>query len=871
MAELSAPWVYIEEVPSGLQIVQSVSTATMGIVGFTKRGPTDEAILVTSFEEFTRRFGEVVTESFTAISMAAYFANGGQRAYVVRVVPADATASDAKIQSQTTNQAIQEGDNVVVAFVSDGSTIVAPEVALLKDNGGVTPLVPGSVSMSWRGTGVAVAAGAAAATPATVRSRPGTADVPLVGATNVYEGRLRPTSLESVLDGHFVVVPGTVVITFDPDGLGDQTIAIVGTGDVATITTGQGSVATVDHRTGRLSVSFAGTEAITAPVGNLRAAFTPAGATNTIVDDGAGALTGVALAAPGTINYTTGAYNFTTTGPLKPHNKALIRATYKIEDFSLGTFKGEWSAERLRVDITGNPDFFTASTAIYTRFDVAVLLLSDSTGTFELLETFEELDFSDPTSKQYFATVINASSDWITVTVPGGEEPPLQLNGISRVFVIAGGDESSGGRTLTSASTNCNVALPNTTIAKRSVVITFTGTDAVVRTITDDGSGNLVGSIDGAYVTDVTVGGEVLEANTISYTTGRFNFRTSIAIDAGTLVSVSYVTVASETTHTELYGDPDKDYTAGTDGTFDSTNYGRDQFTNSALLQEDSLGLFAFDKVTDILQLVIPDFAGETTITGDILDYVDGRALLPSGGDRFAILTVPQGSSATEAIDWLKFDLNRTSKFAAVYAPWINVPDPLANGQNLLMPPMGHVAGIYARTDQQRSVAKAPAGTQDGALRFISSLESSFTIQQHGLLNKNKINALINVPNNGACVFGARTISNEAEWLYVPVRRLFMFIEQSIYFSTFWICFEPNGPNTWGRIKTQIDGFLTGLFNAGMLKGTSAAQAFKVIVDASNNPQETQDLGQIIIDVRVAANKPAEFVRFRVSQITGTA
>jgi len=873
MAELLAPGVYIEEVASSLQVVQSVSTSTLGIIGFTDRGPVDEATLVTSYESFERIFGGQLSESFLPVSMAAYYANGGLRAYVVRVVPSDATASAAKIQSQTTQQQIETGDGVTVAYTKSAA------LSTLKDNGGVTPLVPSSVSIAWRGIGVPVLAGAeiVGAGLATIQTRPGTANVVLVNTTAEYEGRIRPGSIPAVATGHNVIVPGTTVLTWKPDGTAAElTLAIPGTTAIATATNGAGSVATVDHKTGRISVKFAGTEipGSVNPItvgSQLRAAFTPATTTFTITDDGLGALTGAALTAPGTITYADGAYSFTTTAPATPHNVAPLLATYKINDFSLSTHKGAWSAEKLRVDIKGNPDTFDAATASFDTFNVRIFLKNSSSGLFDLLETFEDLIFDDPASKQYFATILNASSDWVTVAVPGGEEPPLQLQGIARSFVIAGGDEATGSRTITSTTTSTNAVLPNFTIGKRTVTISFTGTDNAAYTILDDGNGNLTGAIDGSYVATAVVGAETLAANTMSYTTGAFNFRTSIAIKAGTLVSVVYASVAAETTHQELYGDPTKGYTAGINGTFTPATYGRNQFSNAATLSPLYRGLFALNRIDELMQIVIPDFAGDTTITGDILDYVDGRASLPAGGDRFAILTTPMGSDATESVDWLKFTLSRQSKFAAVYVPWINVPDPLSVGQELLMPPMAHVAGIFARTDQNRNVAKAPAGVTDGALRFISSLETNFDIVSQGLLNSNNINAMIRVPQGSMVVFGARTIAAESEWRYVNVRRLFMFVEKSVYNSTFWICFEANGPGTWTRIKTQLDQFLVGLFNAGMLKGTSAAQAFKVVVDATNNPPETQELGQVIVDVRMAANKPIEFVRFRIAQLSGTA
>jgi phage tail sheath protein FI len=270
------------------------------------------------------------------------------------------------------------------------------------------------------------------------------------------------------------------------------------------------------------------------------------------------------------------------------------------------------------------------------------------------------------------------------------------------------------------------------------------------------------------------------------------------------------------------------------------------------------------------MQVIVPDFAGDTTVTGDLLDYAQDRVNSPSGGDRFIILTVPKGSSATDAVDWFRTKLGRFSDYAALYWPWVNISDPLANGRKLTMPVLGHIAGIYARTDVNRNVGKAPGGTVDGALSFLTGLEIVPTQGERDVVYTNKINPLISSPQTGLAVWGVRTISIQSQWRYINARRLFMFLEKSIFNSTFWIVFENNGPGLWARIQAQITGFLLGLFNDGYFAGVTPDQAFFVTVDDTNNTPATIDAGQVIIDIGVAPNKPAEFVRFRFAQITAS-
>jgi hypothetical protein len=407
------------------------------------------------------------------------------------------------------------------------------------------------------------------------------------------------------------------------------------------------------------------------------------------------------------------------------------------------------------------------------------------------------------------------------------------------------------------------------------VTISYTDSTAIARTITDDGNGNLIGHIDPAYS---TISG-ALGPNKIDYTTGHINVRTLNPINGASLVSVAYYSVPAETVHSERFGDTAKAYSytigatlnefysPGDNGTFDSANYGRNQFTNSVTLTSSFKGMFALNKIDEIMQVVIPDFVGDTTISGDQIDYAELRATQPSGGDRFIILAPPAGSDAQEASDWFRFTLNRYSKFAAIYSPWINVTNPLANNRDLLIPPLAHVAGIYARTDASKGVGKAPAGTEDGQLRFLNSLEFVFGQGERDQLQQNKINPLRTDAQVGNAVWGAGTISLESEWSLVNVRRLFMFIERSIYNSTHWAVFENNGPALWSRIKTQVSSFLANLFNQGQLGGNTPSEAFEVVVDESNNTPETIEQGLVIVDVRVRAQKPALFIEFRVSQL----
>lgn len=857
MAEILSPGVFIEEVPSAVQVVQPVSTSNMGIVGATQRGPTDEATLVTSFAQFTRIFGELIADSRTGLSMAAYFANGGRRAFVVRVMPSDAVEAgtdQSGAPSAYDKGQLTSGRRDFQCNVGDGVTAAVTEL-VLTPTALVTPLVaePGAagITFRWRSDDTPVAG-------ENLFERDGTTALvqDSVGhPAHHYEGRV-VTSMPS--DGVDLALPsiipgGTITLNWDPDGLTPTTLSLtqVGTTMRASGTSGAGTVATLDLITGFLVVTFGGAEVpvVGGDGGNITLDYTPGTVVRAISDDGNGAipLTGGILTGAGSVDYigaTAGAYAFTTAAGYEPGTNCPILCDYDVQAWDFDPISvGSWANDML-VEVIGNDDYYDVVTDTYTRFNVNVRLLNSSTGLYDIVETYEEITFTDATSAQYFPDVLNDLSDLINVVEPAlNLEGPAQLNGEAKSQVVAAGDELAANRAIATT-------LVTGGVNRRSFSLSWTDSTGTARSITDDGAGNLIGDVDGAG------------ANTIDYTTGDIDVLLSNAVIQDTLVAATWREDSEEDSHLDGFA-------GGTNGTFTNpTYYGRSQFT-AITLEPNFQGLYALNKIEELMQVVIPDFAGDVQITKDLLDYADSRESLPSGGDRFVILVVPQGSDAQEAVDFLRIDVGQYSKFAAMYWPWVKVADPLADNRPIVFPPLGHIAGIYARTDSTRNVGKSPAGTVDGALRFLVGLEiDSISQGERDLVYPARINPLVSGPQTGLAVWGARTVSLQSEWRYINARRLFMFVEKSVYNATHWIVFENNGPGLWARIKAQIQGFLTNLFNDGLFAGTTPAQAFFVTVDESNNDQASIDAGQVIIDVGIAPNKPAEFVRFRFQQKT---
>jgi phage tail sheath protein FI len=290
-----------------------------------------------------------------------------------------------------------------------------------------------------------------------------------------------------------------------------------------------------------------------------------------------------------------------------------------------------------------------------------------------------------------------------------------------------------------------------------------------------------------------------------------------------------------------------------------------DAFEGDVATRKGMGGLAAVDEVT---MLVMPD-AMQFATNGDdvLLRDLQGKMIAhcENCGDRMAILDCPPGMISQEVFDWRMNQAGYDSKMAALYYPWIEVIDPLTRSP-IEIPPSGHVAGVWARTDERRGVHKAPANE---VILGATGLAFQVTHQEQGSLNRNGVNCIRAFPGSGIRIWGARTLSSDPEWRYINVRRLFNFISESISTGTRWSVFEPNDPFLWTALGISVSTFLRNVWRSGALFGATPEEAFYVKCDAETNPPEVVDAGQVICEVGIAPVKPAEFVIFRLSQFTG--
>jgi phage tail sheath protein FI len=284
----------------------------------------------------------------------------------------------------------------------------------------------------------------------------------------------------------------------------------------------------------------------------------------------------------------------------------------------------------------------------------------------------------------------------------------------------------------------------------------------------------------------------------------------------------------------------------------------------------DRTGFGGLEAIDEITMVAVPDLMA--AYQRDLIDLDTVKAVQLAMiahcelmGDRMAIIDPPPALNPQAVRSWRMDGAGYDSKYAALYYPWVQVLDP-ATGTNTYIPPSGHMAGVWARTDATRGVHKAPANE---VVRGALALETHLTKAEQELLNPIGVNCVRSFSGKGIRVWGARTLSSDPAWRYLNVRRLFNYLEESILGGTQWVVFEPNDDALWARIRRTISAFLVMEWRKGALFGLTPDEAFFVKCDRETNPAEGIDLGQVICEVGIAPVKPAEFVIFRLAQMSG--
>jgi phage tail sheath protein FI len=292
-------------------------------------------------------------------------------------------------------------------------------------------------------------------------------------------------------------------------------------------------------------------------------------------------------------------------------------------------------------------------------------------------------------------------------------------------------------------------------------------------------------------------------------------------------------------------------------------------------------GMYALTKADIFNLLCIPPYTPATADNGVGTTWTDAANFCR---DRRAVLIVDAPTDWTLDSGAANYPPKKigpyhgiADDYAALYFPWVRVPDPLQDNNLADFAPCGVAAGVIARTDTERGVWKAPAGIEAslrGVLDFsINGLPGSMTDDQNGALNPLGINCLRTMPGIGSVVWGARTLegadSLASQWKYLPVRRLALYIEESLFRGTKWVVFEPNDEPLWAQIRLNVGAFMHGLFRQGAFQGTTQRDAYLVKCDRETTTQDDINRGVVNILVGFAPLKPAEFVVIKIQQLAG--
>jgi len=291
-------------------------------------------------------------------------------------------------------------------------------------------------------------------------------------------------------------------------------------------------------------------------------------------------------------------------------------------------------------------------------------------------------------------------------------------------------------------------------------------------------------------------------------------------------------------------------------------------------------GIYALEKVDLFNLLSIPDATRATPGNASALDSaVDPNAIYGAAialcDSKRAMLLVdcpPYVNAVTPAVDWITSGLTVSNENGAAFFPRLRVPDPLNNYQLRTFAPSGTVAGLYARIDSSRGVWKAPAGTE-ATLAGVQSLVYKLSDAENGVLNPLGLNCSRTFPVYRTVLWGARTLlgadADQSQWKYVPVRRVALFIEESLYRGTQWVVFEPNDEPLWSAIRLNVGSFMQNLFRNGFFQGSTPTEAYFVKCDSETTTQTDIDNGVVNIIVGFAPLQPAEFVVIKIQQMAG--
>lgn len=532
---------------------------------------------------------------------------------------------------------------------------------------------------------------------------------------------------------------------------------------------------------------------------------------------------------------------------------------------------GAWG-NNVRVDV----DYATLDPT--TQFNLTVTEVSVTNGVTQIIstETFRNLVI-DPTKSNDVAAIVNAGSQLVTIAEGASStgKMPAQTGTLSGVAPDL--TKLSKGDTLDIAISGTSVGttdgLPDPPPPSLAGVASFLQAQLRAK-----GAGK---GLDNATV---TVGGATPATSYFIVKTGSGKWADVLILsDAGTGLAtklafakagqnIQQYALGKGATQAQVL--PGASQSPGSDGTWDPAGDGGGVATGIIGDPNAKTGIYALLDV-DLFNLLCLPVTANMPDTNAAAVASSAEALCTTRR-AFYLFDIPQQAASRDKVDtvqtWLSQNATLRSKNAALYFPRIDIPDPLNGFRLRASPPSGTIAGLYARIDGTRGVWKAPAGTE-ATLTNVQKLEYKLTDPENGVLNPIAINCLRNFPIYGPVCWGARTLNGADqmadEYKYIPVRRLALFLEESLYRGTQWVVFEPNDEPLWAQIRLNVGAFMHNLFRQGAFQGQTPSDAYFVKCDKESTTQNDINLGIVNIIVGFAPLKPAEFVVIQIQQMAG--
>ena len=898
MPEYLAPGVYVEEIEIGAKPIEGVSTSTAGFLGIAEKGSLNKPILITNPGDFTRTFGGYMKKSYLAYAVDGFFRNGGKRCFVVRIADTDrdskATASFDSVGANPliTINALNEGEwgnkiTVHTEQASSGSTnLFLSSLAENVTGGGVESIKLASTTGLSKGSTIIITDGTNEETLTVGGLAAG-------GVVNLPSGGGVNNTYDKANTSAYIQLPTGAVkaIVKSATGFSAGSVVVFQSADptvnpiYVTLSAVKQSERQLEWATG-LASAIDGAAYV-----DIKGVETPLSLVSNPINEGSNSIAKTNLSH-------TDSVDLLKKGDRVTFTRGTQAEILTVNDVSGAdivfkeTFKHSYAADASTkiVAMTSSAtslfaDTYQAAGFVENPDGTATITLDNGVGGLKIDDYLTLLTQDESSTTEVQIVEVVSDTEVKLTSVPG---PDFQVDGTKVRFALkAGGTEivatspegfSAGNLIDIERAGNKGRYRISSIVNNR---ITFEGAPpwpADVNQATITAIQWIAISVKSQEFRIVAVYGdnevvETFDKLSIDGNSKSYFAKEGVINKVSTLIEVEDsrpTPGGSPTSPNDLPALDSKPLQRGADGinTIEASDY-----IGTVTSAEERTGLVALEPVDEVNIIAIPDLmmsfgGGNGTLSPEDVELVQLAMIAHCEKlkDRFAVLDSIKRHRVQDVHAW-RLD-NLDSKYTAIYYPWIKVSDPIGaeNGNTRFIPPSGHIVGIYARSDMERGVHKAPANE---VIRGVTELERTITHGEQEILNPDGVNCIRAFPGRGIRVWGARTISSDPLWKYVNVRRLFLFLEESIEEGTQWVVFEPNDEKLWARVKQTITNFLTGVWKDGALMGTTHEEAFFVKCDRTTMTQDDIDNGRLICLIGVAPVKPAEFVIFRIAQWTG--